>query len=167
MSPPFRTLEELLASSEVDDDDKQRAYKCWKRREMCGFLLTTGEVPEPLATGDEVVVVGLGQNKSLNGENGVLGAYDAEAGRWEVPALGARIKPQNVAKQQWLKAAQHNTSIAYRGVLYTMHISNDRMVRCLQPNGAARGTKVLRMGISDAWLLGYNFAQPHLSDFDA
>jgi hypothetical protein len=169
MSPPFRTLEELLASTEVDADDKQRAYKCWKRREMCGFACTSsyGEEPEPLATGDEVVVAGLEYNKSLNGETGVLGSYDADSGRWEVPALGARIKSQNLIKRQWFRAAHYNTGIVYRGVMYTMHIGNDRTVRCLQPNGPSRGSKVLRMNTADEWLLGYNFSQPHLSDFDA
>ena len=170
MAPPFCTLEELLASNDVNDDDKQRAYKCWKRREMCGFLdweTGHGEKLIPLARGDEVTVVGLVHNKSLNGETGVLGAYDSEADRWQVPALGAKIKSQNVFKQQWLRAARYNTCIEFRGVLYTMHIGNDRTVRCLQPNGAPPHTKVFRMNTMDAALLGYNFSQPHLSDFDA
>jgi len=47
-----------------------------------------------------------------------------------------------------------------------MHIGNDRTVRCLQPNGAPPNTKLMRMSTSDMALLGYNFSQPHLSDFD-
>ena len=109
LGPNFNTLEELLASSEVSDKDKHRAYKCWKRREMVAFRVMKGygEQPEPLSSGDEVVLVGLGHNNSLNGEAGVLGAYDPESERWEIPA---RVKEQNLVKKQWIKAARYNCS---------------------------------------------------------
>jgi len=170
MGPNFNTLEELLASSEVSDNDKQRAYKCWKRRQMVAFRVISGngEQPEPLSSGDEVVLVGLGHNKSLNGEAGVLGAYDPESERWEIPAHSARVKEQNLVKKQWMKAARYNCSIFYHGSIFLMHIGDDRMVRCLSANGGEPpNTCSICIQMSNHWLHGYNFDAPERSDFDA
>jgi hypothetical protein len=118
-------------------------------------------------TGDVVTIAGLRHNKSINGEEGVLGAYDAATDRWDVTALGVRVRPRNLVKKQWLRAAQCNTTITWKGIVYTMHIGNDRSVRCLKALGAPRDTMVVRMATDDLWMCGYNYAQPELSDFDA
>lgn len=165
--PQFKTLEELLASPDVDPDNKRRAYSCWNRRRSVNFAkgVHLGEEPEPLCEGDEVTVVGLMTNKSLNNCTGVLGSF--VDGRWEIPALSARVKPFNLVKKQWLYAGRYNSSIVFHGIVFTVQINDDKSLRFLDKGSPAHKMKMLRLNTPWSWDDGYNEAQPELSDLSA
>lgn len=159
--PPLKTLEALLASPDVSAEDKHRAYKCWNRRRIVDFM-TFGPEPEPLEPGDEVTIVGLMNNRSLNNCTGVIQAFNE--GRWEIPSLSARVRPDNLVKNQWKFAGDYNSSVVVNGVLFTIQINNDKSVRFLDHNGSPKSVKEIRIGTINSWDEGYNEANPELSD---
>ena len=162
--PPFKSLEELLGSPDVGAEDKSRAYKCWNRRKMVSFMVQ-GAAPEPLTSGDDVTVIGLGHNRSLNECTGVLGGF--EDGRWSIPSLNARVKPTNLVKQQWLFAGEYNTTVVYRNATFTVQVNDDKSIRFLQHNGVAAGVREVRVLSTSMWEEGYNAEHPELSDLSA
>ena len=157
-----RTLKELLASKHVDVEDKARAFMCFKK-----LTSVYDDAPNPLGVGDKVTVVGLKNNKSLNGCTAILGPFDTSLNRWNVPSLDARIRPINLIKEEWKFDRVFNTSVLHNKQTYMYRIEPDMTVRCLTPNGLGGSMVLCKFPWNDGFMTGYNREAPEMSDFDA
>lgn len=150
------TLYSLLGSPNVNIEDKARAYKCFKRMQSTGITSNMC-----LRTGDRVTITGLKINKSLNGESGVLGSF--ENGRWQVPALAVKVRPENLIKQEWKLDSQFNTSVSYGGLTYIVRIEPDKTVRCITHLHNVTMVQA-KFPWDDVWMQGFNRKLPEESD---
>ena len=157
------TLDDLMRHSEIDIEDKKRAFVCYKRISMA-YPLGLDPSHEPLM-GDKVTIVNLTNHDDLNGCNGRLGSYDT--GRWQVLGPNVRVKPENLICEKWLMDRRHNTSVQVRGRTYILRIDVDKTVRCITPEGAAGSMIRMKTPLEEVWSEGWNAKEPWNSHFEA
>lgn len=150
------TLCSLLASPIVGIEDKARAFKCFKRMQSTGIKSNMC-----LRTNDRVTITGLNMKKSLNGKSGLLGSF--ENGRWQVPALAAKVRPENLLKEGWELDSQFNTSVSYGGLTYIVRIEPDQTVRCITHLDNVTMVQA-KFPWDDVWMEGFNRDVPEESD---
>lgn len=152
-----RTIQEVLANKNIDIEDKARVFKCFKR-----MYTSDNKSKHPLKEGDPVTITGLLNNKSLNGETGVLGSFKDD--RWAIPSLSVRVRPENIFKKEWMFEKNFNTSVTYLGRTYILRIDPDQTVRCITPTGIDGRMMLMKTPWDDLWLEGFNRDAPEESD---